>query len=393
MLRNMRNRQSRVLYSARRLGGWSGGGLSPLDWLEGFAALDESIKVTVMTETPRETISTPIANSERIDWLLVGSGRWKSPPRWREFIGRLFDRLAVRRIDPAVVIAEGRHGFRLTRRLGARGTHANAVVVRGQPDQYAEDIADMDRLSVLCDAIGAADAVIFNAPSVQRDWESRGVLDGKRCFSISNTSREDLVNDLRERERDDVRSELGLSPDALVILCLGSVLYRKGQDLLLDAWPEIKSALPNAELHLVGPISRRGDGESIAARAAGMKDVITTGPRMDALDYVYAADILVLPSRGESMPRAILEAMALGTPVVASTAGAIPDLIEDRTGGRLFAVDDLAAMTDCIVELGRSAALRHQLADNARNHYWKAFSREHQREQLRRTIATLLAGQ
>jgi glycosyltransferase involved in cell wall biosynthesis len=381
----------RVLYSARTLGGWSGGRLSPLDWLEGFAALDPSIKVTIMTESSRKSISDPIANSKRIKWLRVRFQNQENLPNWIRKLHTLYVRCIVARLAPEIVIAEGRRGHKLAKNFRARGRRADALVVRGQPSQYEEEVADKDRLSLMTTAIEASDTIIFNSPTVQRDWQERGLIDAKRCFQVPNTSREDVVDLLRRCDRDDVRRGLGIRSGSLVILCLGTILYRKGQDLLLDGWPAIASAVPDAELHLVGPVSGRANGQSIAERAAKMPDVLVTGPRQDAMDYIYAADLLVLPSRGESMPRVILEAMALGTPVAASTVGAIPDLIEDRKSGLLFDIGDLQSMTDCIIELGRSADLRRELADHALTRYWESFSRERQRARLRAVVDNLLS--
>ncbi|MEI4273215.1 glycosyltransferase [Klenkia sp. LSe6-5] len=106
------------------------------------------------------------------------------------------------------------------------------------------------------------------------------------------------------------RHDLGLH-EAPTAVCVGRLAPQKGQDLLLDAWPEIVRRVPDARLLVVG------DGPSAAAlRARAPADVVFTGARTDVPALLAAADVVVVPSRWEGAALVPLEAMAASRPVV-----------------------------------------------------------------------------
>jgi glycosyltransferase involved in cell wall biosynthesis len=84
------------------------------------------------------------------------------------------------------------------------------------------------------------------------------------------------------------------------------------------------------------------------------------------LEYLAAADVCAAPSRNEGMGRALVEAMALGLPVVGTDVGGIPDVIGRDEAGRLIPTDDSAALAAALAELGRDGRLREKLGDAAR---------------------------
>jgi glycosyltransferase involved in cell wall biosynthesis len=107
------------------------------------------------------------------------------------------------------------------------------------------------------------------------------------------------------------RARMGLDERPTVV-CVGRLAEQKGQDLLLKAWRTVASAVPGAQLVLVG------DGpERAALQAAAPADVVFTGNRSDVSEFLAAADVVAFPSRWEGGPLVPLEAMAMGRPVVA----------------------------------------------------------------------------
>jgi glycosyltransferase involved in cell wall biosynthesis len=94
-------------------------------------------------------------------------------------------------------------------------------------------------------------------------------------------------------------------------VCVGRLCRQKGQDVLLEAWPEITERVPGARLVLVG------DGPDLEAlRTGAPPGVIFAGNVADPRPWYHAADLVVLPSRWEGMALAPLEAMACSRPVV-----------------------------------------------------------------------------
>jgi glycosyltransferase involved in cell wall biosynthesis len=124
--------------------------------------------------------------------------------------------------------------------------------------------------------------------------------------------------------------------------------------------------VPGAHVLLIGDGAERGALEA-QARALGVADRLhVAGTVTDLFGLLAAADVLAAPSRNEGMGRVLVEAMALGLPVVGTRVGGIPDVIVDGECGLLVPPEDPAALAAALVELGVDAARRAKLGAGAR---------------------------
>ena len=153
-------------------------------------------------------------------------------------------------------------------------------------------------------------------------------------------------------ERDRARSSLGFDDQPLAV-CIGRLSHQKGQDVLMRAWRQVHPAIPQANLVLVGDGPDQADLE--AAAPAG---VTFAGFHEDVAPWLLAADVVVVPSRYDTLPLTLLQAMAAGRSIVAS---AIPGVVEaidrDPSPGALVPPEDAGAL---------AAALTERLGDRER---------------------------
>jgi glycosyltransferase involved in cell wall biosynthesis len=159
------------------------------------------------------------------------------------------------------------------------------------------------------------------------------------------------------------------------LLFLGRVIAEKGVEDLLQAMPSVLAQVPHCRLVLAGTgdLQRHRD---IAARLGVAHAVqfpgYVEGAAKSAL--LAQASVFVLPSHIEAMPMSVLEAMAHGLPVVATTVGGIPQAVRNGVDGLLFAPRDVAALADALVRVLSDDALRLRLADAARQRVVQNFA-------------------
>lgn len=166
---------------------------------------------------------------------------------------------------------------------------------------------------------------------------------------------------LRRRPRAAIRRRLGLAPRDLLVLQLGNLKPQK--DPLTFARAAVLSgrALPRARFWIAGDGPLRRETLAVAA-AGGLGDRFQVlGWRRDVAALLAAADVMVLTSRFEGLPLAVLRAMAAGLPVVATAVNGTPEAVRHGETGFLVAPGDAAAAADAIIRLGRDPALRRRL--------------------------------
>ena len=156
-----------------------------------------------------------------------------------------------------------------------------------------------------------------------------------------------------------LHEDYGIPENAPIVGVVARLEPEKGHRTLVDAWPEVLALIPDAWLLIVGEGSERNALEAEAVSLGIESRVMFTGRRDDVPAVTAALDIAVLPSYREAQGLSVLEAMALGRPVVASNVGGIPEMIEDGVTGLLVPPDDCPALAAAIVRL----LTDHPLAD------------------------------
>jgi glycosyltransferase involved in cell wall biosynthesis/peptidoglycan/xylan/chitin deacetylase (PgdA/CDA1 family) len=138
-------------------------------------------------------------------------------------------------------------------------------------------------------------------------------------------------------------------PGSPAVCCVARQEPAKGVDVLLRAFPAVAAALPGAELTLVGEGSDLEPNRALAEELGVAPRVHFAGRVPDAASLMAAADVMVLPSRREGLPVAVLEALALERPLVATAVGGTPTVVVDGETGWLAPPEDPARLAEIIV--------------------------------------------
>jgi len=153
-----------------------------------------------------------------------------------------------------------------------------------------------------------------------------------------------------------VRADLGIGAQDLVVATLGRLTPVKGQGDLVRAFADLLAAHPHARPLIVGDGEEEEALRQLAARTGVAARTVFAGWRQDVGDVLRAVDIFALPSHNEGMGKALVEAMYLRCPVVATNVGGIPELISDDVEGLLVPPRDPPRL---------AAALRRRLGEQA----------------------------
>jgi len=151
------------------------------------------------------------------------------------------------------------------------------------------------------------------------------------------------------------RRELGLGEER-VILMLGRLHEEKGHRFLFEALSAIRERIEPFQVLLAGSGPQRAEIEAEAERRGVADRVRHLGQRSDVAELISLATLVVAPSLAESFGYVVLEAMSLGKPIVASTAGGIPEVVGDSGGASLVPPADARALAAAMIELLESSA-------------------------------------
>lgn len=184
--------------------------------------------------------------------------------------------------------------------------------------------------------------------------------------------------------------EFGIPQGAFVVGCAASMRPVKGADLLVRA---MSRATRDSDVHclLIGEV--RDARISRLIDDLGLEDrVHLAGYRSDAAAIIGACDVVVAPSRGrEGLTKSVIEAMAQGRPAIVSTAGGLPEMVDDGRSGYVIPIDDVDALADRIRRLAADPEAARAMGCRARSVVADRFSAEHTVERTLALYRELLA--
>jgi glycosyltransferase involved in cell wall biosynthesis len=192
--------------------------------------------------------------------------------------------------------------------------------------------------------------------------------------------------------RDRVRRQLALSPEARVIGAVGRLERQKRFDLLLDAFAGLRPAWPMLRLVIAGDGSLRSALEKQAARLGIAGDCRFLGHRTDIVNLHQAFDLFVQSSEYEGTPNAVLEAMAMETPLVATDVGGTSELAFPGEHGLIVPACDVAALRAGIDKALADPEAARQRATAARRRIEQDLSFAERTRRLEEVYRSLVAA-
>lgn len=175
----------------------------------------------------------------------------------------------------------------------------------------------------------------------------------------------------------DIRAEFGLSPTSKVIGTVGALVDHKGYRYLIEAAPTVLKMFPEAKFLIIGDGELRGELEELASQQRVENDVIFAGFRPGARALLEQFDIFAASSHMEGLNTSIIDAIMMGKPVVATSAGGIPEIIEHEKNGLLVPPRNPRALAEAIVDLLAHPEKAEKLALAGRKTATSRFTADH----------------
>jgi glycosyltransferase involved in cell wall biosynthesis len=289
-----------------------------------------------------------------------------------------------------------RTGVDLVRQHGIRVLHSNS----GAPNQWLLPVARAARLPLLAHL-----HAVYNL----RDRCTLGLHHATLAVGVSQGCVDGLVEDGMPRDRTKViyngvdtdllgrgdaralRQQLGIPADAITITRVGSLIHRKGVDLMLQAFAQLRTVRPKCHLLVVGEGPERPQLEALA-RQLGLEGSAHFLGLVDSAGAVLrdATDIAVSPARGEGFGLTVIEAGVFGLPIVATNTTGMTEILSDGESGLIVPVGDVRALVSALTTMIDQPDLRRRLGAAVRATVERRFLISRYVEQFEATYAELM---
>ncbi len=190
------------------------------------------------------------------------------------------------------------------------------------------------------------------------------------------------------------RQELGFTRRAFVFGAVGRLGREKGHRFLIEAFALLHKMLPDQPIELV-LLGEGREEEALRAQAKRLgvdPRVCFAGFQPKPAPWMKVMDCMVHPSLADGTPNSVLEAMLLGVPVIATSVGGVPDVIDHGETGLLVEPESALALAEAMKKMVRSEGLRQQIAADAQYRVTRNFSPGRQRDLLEMLYKTMLGN-
>lgn len=345
----------------------NGGSVGAVAWRQ-IIELSHYFQVYVITH------DIPPIENEQIHPILLMPKTWNFLRRFCHVPNELSFQMAVRKALKALCIKTAisavwchSHGTVVLSAYPLKRTYGFAVVMTTHGDIYERPAGTYDRMltfyykRVTPKAYKYSDHVQALSPYMA-DWAIKNGAQTDRVRVIPNGIDIEDIGASRAPYRE---AETFLSDGALSILFIGSLLPIKGFDHLVRAVAVLKSLKQPFRVICIGE-GPGGENSQALSKKLGVENGIKflgRLPKKDLHKFYRKADVLCVPSNSDSLPTVVLEAFAMGLPVIGANRGGIPYMLNNGQRGFLFEPGDANSLAYALTDAGKS---REKLSDLSR---------------------------
>lgn len=214
------------------------------------------------------------------------------------------------------------------------------------------------------------DLILCNSEHTRQSIQKSFSGTKDKLITIHNPVEERIAG----RSAEEVRAELGVAENDILIVHVGRMIPERDQITILEGVFELRKSFPSVQLVMIGEGPKRADLE-LSVRTMGLVDSVRfIGNSNQIGDYLEAADIYVNSTRDEGFGIAVVEAMLSKIPVVLSDCGAHPELIVSGKSGLLYEAGNSHALAVQLGHLVGDPDLRQRMGVDGRKHALQRFS-------------------
>jgi len=243
---------------------------------------------------------------------------------------------------------------------------------------------------------GSVQHIVFNSRATRQHLVDQGGTLLPLSVVHNGISLEEFS---QQTEGQELRDELDIPADAPVVGILGRLVEWKGHSLYLQAMTQVKQIIPNVHGLIVGgpEVTNPRLGEELKAQATSLgidQQVRFAGHRTDIAQVLASMDVLAHTSTApEPFGRVLIEAMAMGLPVVASDAGGVPEIVIPGETGFLVPLGDAQGTASAILDLLKNPDHARKMGASGRRRVESHFTMQHHVNQITAIYRELLGDQ
>lgn len=229
-------------------------------------------------------------------------------------------------------------------------------------------------------AFRGARAVIFQNSDDLLSYVAWGIVPAQKARLIRSSGvdtqrfRPDAID---EKALDDLRRELRIDPAQPVVLMVARAIWHKGLAEYIEAAGLLQKRFPQAVFLLVGDVDEGNPSSASRGYLLSQDAVRWLGHRTDVLELTALADVYVLPSYREGVPRTLLEAAASGKAIVTTNAVGCREVVEHGVNGLLVPVRDSQSLAKAIAHLLEDDLSRREMGRRGREKTVREFDASH----------------